>query len=65
MYLDSNSKFMIVNGSNGTGKSTLMLTVAMNMVLAQMGCFVPCLSLGKFTFNLYITSVLTPYHVMF
>ena len=55
---------MIVNGSNGTGKSTLMLTVAMNMVLAQMGCFVPCLSLGKFTFNPYITSVLTPYHIM-
>ena len=33
---------MIVSGAHGAGKSTLLRAVALNIVLAQIGCKVPC-----------------------
>ena len=36
------SKVQIINGANGSGKTTYLKMVALNIVLAQIGCFVPC-----------------------
>ncbi len=33
---------LIVTGANGTGKTTLLKQIAIIVVLAQIGCFVPC-----------------------
>jgi DNA mismatch repair protein MutS len=39
---DSLTKLWLVNGPNGSGKTTLLRMLALNIILAQIGCFVPC-----------------------
>ncbi len=34
--------FLVVTGANGAGKTTLLKQIAIIVVLAQIGCFVPC-----------------------
>lgn len=51
VYLDQTSKFVLVNGANGSGKTTILRTLALNVILAQIGCHVPCDKLALTTFN--------------
>jgi len=41
-------KMTLINGANGAGKTTYLKAIALNIILAQIGCFVPCKSF-KFT----------------
>ncbi|MCS7164763.1 MAG: DNA mismatch repair protein MutS [Candidatus Calescibacterium sp.] len=42
LYMDDEKFFIILTGPNMGGKSTFLKTVAMNVLLAQVGSFVPC-----------------------
>ena len=42
---DIQSKVLLVNGANGSGKTTYLKMLALNIILAQIGCFVPCKSM--------------------
>lgn len=42
LLVDSGAKLSVLNGANGSGKTTLLRMTALNLILAQIGCFVPC-----------------------
>lgn len=42
LYMDENKFFIILTGPNMGGKSTFLKTVALNVLLAQVGSFIPC-----------------------
>ncbi|MCS6955562.1 MAG: DNA mismatch repair protein MutS, partial [Candidatus Calescibacterium sp.] len=42
LYMDQEKFFIILTGPNMGGKSTFLKTVALNVLLAQIGSFVPC-----------------------
>ena len=42
VYADNLTKLCLVNGPNGSGKTTLLRMVALIIILAQIGCYVPC-----------------------
>ncbi|KAK4226819.1 hypothetical protein QBC38DRAFT_418279, partial [Podospora fimiseda] len=44
LFGDQGLRFMVVTGSNMSGKSTYIKSVALIQILAQMGCFVPASS---------------------
>ena len=54
VYIDQCAKVTFVNGANGSGKTTLLRTISLNVILAQIGCFVPCAHLA-----------FTPFHFIF
>ena len=41
-YMDSKSDLFLITGPNMSGKSTYMRQIALNSILAQIGCFVAC-----------------------
>jgi DNA mismatch repair protein MutS len=42
LFMDENSRTMIITGPNMAGKSVFMKQVALNIIMAQLGCFVAC-----------------------
>ncbi len=55
--LDSNTDILIITGPNMGGKSTYMRTFALIVILAQMGCFVPCDYCNLMLFNAIFTRI--------
>ena len=51
VFLDQTSKLVLVSGANGSGKTTLLRTIALVVIMAQIGCHVPCASLSFTPFN--------------
>lgn len=41
MYFDAETRLIILTGPNMSGKSTYMKQIALNIIMAQIGCFVP------------------------
>ena len=41
VYVDQMAKLVLVNGPNGSGKTTLLRSLALIVILAQIGCYVP------------------------
>lgn len=50
LNIDSNKCGILLYGVNGTGKSSLMKAIGLNILLAQIGCYVPC---SKFEYYPY------------
>ncbi len=57
IYMDKNTDIMIITGPNMGGKSTYMRTFALIVILAQMGCFVPCSYCNLMLFNSIFTRI--------
>ncbi|MCK9293042.1 MAG: DNA mismatch repair protein MutS [archaeon] len=43
-FLDENNRTMIITGPNMSGKSSYMRSVCLGLILAHIGCFLPCKS---------------------
>jgi DNA mismatch repair protein MutS len=42
VFIKEDNRVMIITGPNMAGKSVFMRQVALNVIMAQIGCFVPC-----------------------
>jgi len=55
---DSGARGWLVYGMNASGKSSLMKAVGISVILAQAGCYVPCVSLRFVPFRSLFTRIL-------
>jgi len=42
VFMSENTSILLITGPNMSGKSTYMRQLALTIIMAQMGCFVPC-----------------------
>jgi DNA mismatch repair protein MutS len=55
---DSSALGWLIYGMNASGKSSLMKAVGINVLLAQAGCYVPCISMRFVPFRSLFTRIL-------
>lgn len=57
--LDQEKNLLVIYGVNSGGKSTVLKSVALNIIMAQIGCFVPCSEATLTVFNNIMTRMTT------
>jgi len=57
LLLDSNNLGLILTGDNGIGKSSLLKSIGICVIMAQSGMFVPCQYMSFFPFNNILTRI--------
>ncbi|MCF0109968.1 MAG: DNA mismatch repair protein MutS [Erysipelotrichaceae bacterium] len=57
LIMDDERNILIITGPNMGGKSTYMRQVALTIIMAQMGCFVPCKSITMPVFDKIFTRI--------
>lgn len=57
--LDQENNILVIYGVNSGGKSTVLKSVALNIIMAQIGCFVPCEKATLTVFNNIMTRMTT------
>ena len=57
LHLDSQKLGLVLTGDNGIGKSSLLKSIGICIIMAQSGMFVPCKSMNFFPFNNILTRI--------
>ena len=57
IVMDKNTNILLITGPNMAGKSTYMRTLAITVIMAQIGCFVPCKSATLKVFDKIFTRI--------
>ncbi len=57
IYMDENTNILLITGPNMSGKSTYMRQLALIVILAQAGCFVPCDECRMMVFDKIFTRI--------
>ena len=57
LLLDSDNLGMILTGDNGIGKSSLLKSIGVCIIMAQSGMFVPCKSMSFYPFKNILTRI--------
>ena len=57
IVMDKNTSILLITGPNMAGKSTYMRTLAITIIMAQIGCFVPCKSATMKIFDKIFTRI--------
>lgn len=55
VHLGTGPTTMVVYGANSAGKSTILKSVALNIIMAQIGCFVSCTEASMTVFEAILT----------
>ncbi len=57
IIMDKNTNILLITGPNMAGKSTYMRCLAITIIMAQIGCYVPCKSCSIPIFNKIFTRI--------
>lgn len=57
IYMNKDTELLLITGPNMSGKSTYMRQLALMVIMAQMGCFVPCSSATMPIFDQIFTRI--------